>query len=343
MPHTNELPSRRQTAALLLLGAVVPALSEILVNGAGATFPYPIYAQWFDAFQRVQPNARINYQPVGSAAGIRHLQAGTVDFGASDRPLTDEQIRTSPVKILQFPTVIGAAVPIYNLEAVRKPLRFTAGALAGIFFGTIRKWNHPALAAENPGVSLPDAAITVVHRSDGSGTTFVWTEFLSQTSPQWSRRVGAGTAVNWPVGLGARGNEGVTALVKQTPGSIGYVELAYALQSRLAYGAVRNPAGAFVRADAASIAAAAADASDRMPDDFRISITNAPGKHAYPIASFTWLLLPARITDPGKRATMVSFLRWMLDQGQAMAEPLGYAPLPAPVVTRALAAVARIH
>jgi phosphate transport system substrate-binding protein len=333
----------RTVAALSLLVAAVPAPSEVLVNGAGASFPYPIYAKWIDEFQRVHPDARINYQSVGSGAGIRLLQTGTVDFGASDRPLTDEQLRASPVKILHFPTVVGAAVPIYNVAGLRKPLRFSPAALAGIFLGTIRKWNDAALADENAGAALPDAEIVVVHRSDGSGTTFVWTEFLSKTSAAWNRRVGAGTAVNWPVGLGARGNEGVTAVVKQTPNSFGYVELAYALQNHLPYGAVRNRAGAFVRADAGSMAAAALEASARMPDDFRVSITNAPGKRAYPIATFTWLLLPARIADANKRATIVSFLRWMLENGQKEAEPLGYAPLPVPVVARALAAIGRIQ
>ncbi len=313
------------------------------MNGAGATFPYPIYAKWFDEFQRIQPEARFNYQAVGSAAGIRHVQNGTVDFGASDRPLTDQELASSPVKILHIPTVIGAVVPIYNVAGVKGALRFTPRALAGIFLGTIRRWDDPLLAADNNGSRLPATEIVVVHRADGSGTTFVWTEFLSKTSLEWGRRVGAGAAVNWPAGLGARGNEGVTALVKQTPNSIGYVELAYARQSRLAYGMVQNRAGVFVSADAAAMAAAAVAASARMPDDFRISITNAPGENAYPLTSFTWLLLPARITDRGKKVMILSFLRWILVDGQKIAAPLGYAPLPAPVAARALAATKMVE
>ncbi len=323
----------------VLLALLLPAAGEVLVNGAGATFPYPIYDKWFDEFQRIRPGARINYQPVGSAAGIRHLQTGTVDFGASDRPLSDEQLAALPERILHFPTVIGGVVPVYNLPGLRQPLRFTSATLARITLGTIRKWNDPELAADNPGTILPDTGISVVHRSDGSGTTFIWTDYLARTNPEWKRRVGFGSAVSWPVGIGARGNEGVTAMVKQTPSSIGYVELAYAVQNRLEYGAVRNRAGFFVRADVTSLAAAARASVQRMPADFRLSITDASGRHAYPIASYTWLLLPVKFANAEKRSVIVSFLRWMIEEGQKMAEPLGYAPLPAPVAARALEAV----
>lgn len=330
-------------ATIAILAACLPASSDVLVNGAGATFPYPIYAKWFDEFHRLHPNAEINYQSVGSGGGIRQLQAGVIDFGASDSPMTDEQLSKSPNKVLHFPTVVGAVVPIYNLGKSAGELNFTPEALAGILLGAITKWNDPQLAGPNPGIALPDAGILPVHRSDGSGTTFIWTDFLSKTSPAWRGRVGTGTSVGWPAGLGAKGNEGVAGLIKQTPYSIGYVELVYAVQNRIAYGRVRNAAGEFIKASLRSISAAATPAADRMPADFRISITNASGRDAYPVASFTWLLTPARIEDPNKRKIITAFLRWMLQHGQRMAEPLGYAPLPAPVAARALKAVARIQ
>jgi phosphate transport system substrate-binding protein len=328
-------------AVLLTAGSVAQA--QVLVNGAGATFPYPIYAQWFDEFHRLHPQARINYQSIGSGAGIRQLQPGTVDFGATDCPMTDEQIANSRSRPLHFPTVLGAVVPIYNIPNVSRELNFTPEALAGILLGTLTKWNDAELRRANPDALLPDAEIVAVHRSGASGTTFVWTDYLSRISPEWKSRVGAGTSVPWPVGLGAKGNEGVAGLVKQTRYAFGYVELVYAVQNRLSYGKVRNAAGVFVRADLRSVTAAARESLERMPEDFRISITNAAGRDAYPISSYTWLLTPSRIEDPKKRKIIADFLRWMLVHGQKMAEPLGYAPLPAPVAARALKAVALIQ
>jgi phosphate transport system substrate-binding protein len=328
-------------AAVLLVSG--NAAGQVLVNGAGATFPYPIYSKWFDEFHTKNSQAQINYQSVGSGAGIRQLQAGTVDFGASDSPMTDEQLSQAPAKVLHFPTVLGAVVATYNLAGVKQEINFTPEALAGIFLGTVSKWNDPILAKANPGVTFPAADIVVVHRSDGSGTTFVWTDYLSKASPAWKSKVGAGTAVNWPVGLGAKGNEGVSGLVKQTPNSIGYVELVYALQNKMAYARVRNTAGSFVRADLRSVTAAAAAAAAAMPDDFRVSITNPPGKDAYPISSFTWLLVPVKIQDSGKRKILTDFLHWMLQDGQKMAEPLGYAPLPKAVVAKEVKTIAQIQ
>jgi phosphate transport system substrate-binding protein len=327
-------------AAIVLLCACIPASAQLLINGAGATFPYPIYAKWFDEYRKINPKAQINYQSIGSGGGIRQLQAGTVDFGASDSPMTDEQIASAGGKVLHFPTVLGAVVPTYNIPGVNRELNFTAEALAGIFLGVITRWNDAELARANPGVPLPAAGIVVVHRSDGSGTTFVWTDYLSKANPAWKQKVGAGTAVKWPAGLGAKGNEGISGLVRQTPHAIGYVELVYALQNKMSYGRVRNAAGVFVKANLASVTAAGASAA--LPDDFRVSITNPPGKDAYPIASFTWLLVPARIEDPQKRGVITAFLRWMLADGQRMAEPLGYSPLPKALVSRELKAVGQI-
>ena len=324
---------------LLLIG--MPAPAQLLINGAGATFPYPIYAKWFDEYRKVNPQAQINYQSIGSGGGIRQLQAGTVDFGASDSPMTDEQIAQANGKVLHFPTVLGAVVVTYNLAGVKSELSFTPEALAGIFLGTVTKWNDPEIARANPGIRLPADNMVVVHRSDGSGTTFVWTDYLSKANAAWKSKVGAGNSVNWPVGLGAKGNEGVSGLVKQTPNAIGYVELVYAIQNKMSYGKIRNAAGVPVKADLTGVTAAAASAV--VPDDFRVSITNAPGKDAYPISSFTWLLVPARIQDPQKRKILTDFLRWMLANGQKLAEPLGYAPLPKAVVTKELKAISQIQ
>ncbi len=332
---------RTYIAALtLLLVASLSVPAQLLINGAGATFPYPIYAKWFDEYHKVSAKAQINYQSIGSGGGIRQLQAGTVDFGASDSPMTSEQMAAGS-KVLHFPTVLGAVVPTYNVVGVSRELNFTAEALAGIFLGTITRWNDTELARAKSGVTLPAGNIVVIHRSDGSGTTFVWTDYLSKANATWKSKVGSGTAVNWPAGLGAKGNEGVAGLVRQTPNSIGYVELVYAIQNKMAYGKVRNAAGVFVKADLKSVTAAAASAT--MPDDFRVSITNPPGKDAYPISSFTWLLVPARIQDARKRTTIVAFLQWMLIDGQKMTEPLGYAPLPKAVVNRELKAISQIQ
>jgi len=308
------------------------SLAQTAVTGAGATFPYPIYSKWFDEYHKLHPDIQINYQSIGSGGGIRQVTAGTVDFGATDGPMTDEQLAQAKVKILHVPTVIGAVVPTYNVEGVTEPLRFTPAALAGIFLGTITKWNDPAIAKSNPGVRLPSADILVVHRSDGSGTTYVWTDYLSKVSEAWKGKVGRNTSVNWPVGLGGKGNEGVAGLVKQTPFSVGYVELIYAVQNKLPYGLVQNASGEFVKADLPSVTAAAGAFAKAMPADFRVSITNPPGKGAYPIASFTWLLVPANPPDARKGSVIVGFLKWMLTDGQKMTEALSYAPLPRDVV-----------
>jgi phosphate transport system substrate-binding protein len=330
----------------LLLGAAAIAAAQsgtVLLNAAGATFPYPIYSKWFDVYHTAHPNTQINYQSIGSGGGIRQLQAGTVDFGASDGPMSDEQLAQSKFKILHFPTVLGADVPSYNIAGVSGELNFTQKALAGIFLGTITKWNDPELTKANPGVNLPSADIVVVHRSDGSGTTYIWTDFLSKVSDEWKNKVGKGTSVNWPVGLGGKGNEGVSGLVKQTPNAIGYIELVYAAQNGIAFGKVQNAAGKFIKADLAGVTSAAAGAAKNMPDDFRVSITNAPGATSYPIASFTWLLIPAHIEDAAKRDAIKGFLKWMLTEGQKYNEGLTYAQLPKAVVEKELKAISLVQ
>jgi len=330
----------------LLLGAAALVAAQsgtVLLNAAGATFPYPIYSKWFDVYHTAHPTTQINYQSIGSGGGIRQLQAGTVDFGASDGPMSDEQLAQSKFKILHFPTVLGADVPSYNIAGVSGELNFTQKALAGIFLGTITKWNDPELTKANPGVNLPSADIVVVHRSDGSGTTYIWTDFLSKVSDEWKNKVGKGTSVNWPVGLGGKGNEGVSGLVKQTPNAIGYIELVYATQNGIAFGKVQNAAGKFIKADLAGVTAAAAGAAKNMPDDFRVSITNAPGATSYPIASFTWLLIPAHIEDAAKRDAIKGFLKWMLTEGQKYNEGLTYAQLPKAVVEKELKAISLVQ
>jgi len=316
----------------------------VLLNAAGATFPYPIYSKWFDVYHTAHLNVQINYQSIGSGGGIRQLQAGTVDFGASDGPMSDEQLAQSKFKILHFPTVLGADVPSYNIAGVTGELNFTQKALAGIYLGTITKWNDPEITKANPGVNLPSADIVVVHRSDGSGTTYIWTDFLAKVNDDWKNKVGkAATSVNWPVGLGGKGNEGVTGLVKQTPNSIGYIELIYAVQNNITFGKVQNAAGKFVKADLAGVTAAAAADAKNMPEDFRVSITNAPGPKVYPISSFTWLLIPAQIQDAAKREAIKDFLKWMLTDGQKFNEGLSYAQLPKEVVARETKAISLIQ
>ena len=309
------------------------------INGAGATFPYPIYSKWFAEYNRLHPDVRINYQSLGSGAGIRQLTSRTVFFGASDQPMKDEQLSAAPGRILHFPTVLGAVVPVYNLPEVREQLKFTGPLLADIVLGKVKKWNDPALVKANPGVKLPASDITFVHRSDGSGTTFVWADYLSKVSPEFKSKVGADASLNWPVGVGGKGNEGVSGMVRQTPGSLGYVELVYALQNKIPAGAVQNSAGAFVNPSVESVTAAAAGAAANMPADFRVSITDTPGADAYPIASFTWILLYEDPPDKGQARAMKDFVRWALTDGQAMAPALGYARLPQPVVDLELKAL----
>ena len=316
---------------------------DLTINGAGATFPYPIYSKWFDEYQKLHPQVKVNYQSVGSGAGIRQVTTQTVFFGASDGPMTDEQLAAAPGPILHFPAVLGAVVPVYNLEGTSAVLKFTGPVLADIYLGKITKWNDPAIASLNAGVTLPAADITVVHRSDGSGTSYIWVDYLAKVSDEWRSRVGVSTAVSWPAGIGGKGNEGVSGLVSQTPGSIGYVELVYALQNDMSYGAVQNPAGEFLQASAESVTAAAAGAAPTMPADFRVSITNAEGAGAYPVSSFTWMLFYENPTDKARAAAMVDFMKWALTDGQAYCADLGYAPLPDSVVQQELAALARIQ
>jgi len=328
---------------LLMLGAAGSAQSPVLLNAAGATFPYPIYSKWFDVYHSQHPNVQINYQSIGSGGGIRQLMAGTVDFGASDGPMSDEQLSQAKFKILHFPTVLGAVVPTYNIPGVSAELNFTQKALAGIYMGKITKWNDPELTKANAGVNLPSADIVVVHRSDGSGTTYIWTDFLSKVDTEWKQKVSTGTSVNWPVGLGGKGNEGVTGLVKQTPNSIGYIELIYAVQNKIPFGKVQNSAGKFLKADLAGVTAAAAGAAKDMPPDFRVSITNAPGATAYPISSFTWLLIPEQIADGSKREAIKGFLTWMLGEGQKYNEALSYAQLPKAVIAKESKAISLVR
>jgi phosphate transport system substrate-binding protein len=332
---------------VLALCAIVLADNALLINGAGATFPSPIYSKWFDVYHTKNPGLQINYQPVGSGAGIRQVTDGTVDFGATDGPMNDDQLKAFQEKrgsaILHFPTVLGADVPTYNIAGVSSALNFTPEALAGIFLGKVTKWNDPAIVGPNKGVNLPAADIILVHRSDGSGTTYIWTDYLSKVSEEWKSKVGKGTSVNWPVGLGGKGNEGVMGLVKQTPNSIGYVELIFAVQNNIPYGSVKNSSGNFVKADLASVTAAAAGAAKAMPDDFRVSITDAPGKTAYPISSFTWLLIPQKFQDAGKRDAIKGFLNWMLSEGQDSVETLSYAKLPKEVVEKEKKAINSIQ
>jgi len=333
------------TIALAALAGV--AAAALSITGAGATFPYPMYSKWFSDYHKMHNDVEINYQSIGSGGGIKQVTEGTVEFGATDGPMNDTQLAEFKTKracdVLHFPTVMGADVPTYNIPGVTGELNFTPDALAGIFLGKITKWNDPEIAKANPGVKLPGSDIVVVHRSDGSGTTFIWVDYLAKISPEWKTKVGVGTSVNWPVGLGGKGNEGVAGQIKQTENSIGYVELIYAVQSKMAYGKVKNAAGVFVKADLASVTAAAAGSAANMPKDFRVSITNAPGKAAYPISSFTWLLVPNKIQDPAKKKAVKDFLTWMLGPGQKLSEALSYAPLPKAVVANEVKAISQIQ
>ena len=329
-------------AGMLLALFALGAFAETNLNGAGATFPYPIYSKWFSEYQKLHPDVKINYQSIGSGGGIKQVTAKTVDFGASDGPMTDEQLKAAGFEILHIPTVLGAVVPIYNVPGVSRDLKFSGDVLADIFLGKITKWNDARIAKANPGVKFPALDIVVVHRSDGSGTTYIWTDYLSKVSDEWKTKVGKNTSVNWPAGLGGKGNEGVSGTVKQTEGGIGYVELIYAMSNNIAFGGVQNAAGQFVKANLESVTAAAASVKD-MPADFRVSITNAPGKAAYPISSFTWLLVPVKWADAGKRKPMVDFLNWMINGGQGMVGNLQYAPLPKNVVPKVKQAISRIQ
>jgi phosphate transport system substrate-binding protein len=313
--------------ALLCVVLAVPAFGQTTLNGAGATFPNPMYQKWFSEYHKAHPDIQFNYQSIGSGGGIRQVLAQTVDFGASDGPMTDQQLSEAKTKILHIPTVLGAVVPAYNIPGVNTELKFTPEALAGIFLGKITSWNDPAIAKANPGANLPNQTIIVVHRSDGSGTTYIFTDYLSKVSSDWANGPGKGTSIKWPVGLGGKGNEGVAGMIRQMQGGIGYIELIYAVQNKIDYGLVRNAAGTFIKASLESVTAAAASAKS-MPADFRVSITNAPGKDAYPISSFTWLLIPEKSKDAAKGKILANFLNWMVDDGQKMTADLTYAPLP---------------
>jgi len=328
--------------ALLMLLLTLSVSAQTKLNGAGATFPYPIYSKWFNEYHNQHPDIEINYQSIGSGGGIRQVTSGTVDFGASDGPMSDEQLAAAKFKILHLPTVLGAVVPAYNIPGFKGELKFTPEMIAGIYLGRINSWSDAAIAKANPGVSLPSQPIIVVHRSDGSGTTYIFTDYLSKISADWKNQVGKGTSVSWPVGLGAKGNEGVAGMIRQMEGAFGYVELIYALQNNINYGSVRNAAGSFVKASLASTTAAAASMKT-MPADFRVSITNPPGADAYPICSFTWLLVPADWKDKGKEKVFVAFLNWMLDQGQNLTAQLNYAPLPDSVKQKEKAAIQAIR
>ena len=333
--------------AAVVAMTVSVAFAATSIVGAGSTFTYPIMSKWTNQYFKLHPDVEINYQSIGSGGGIKQVTEGTVDFGATDGPLNDQQIAEFKQKrgsnVLHFPTVLGGVVPIYNIPGVTAALNFTPAALAGIYLGHITNWGDAEITKANPGVKLPGNDIVVMHRSEGSGTTYCWADFLSKVSPEWKDKVGVGTAISWPVGLGGKGSEGVTGLVKQTPYSIGYVELIYSMQNKISYGNVQNPAGKFIHADLASVTEAAAGAAKTMPSDFRVSITNSPGATAYPISTYTWLLIPQKISDANKKKVIVGFVQWVLTEGQKDAAGLYYAPLPKSVQARELKALATVQ
>jgi phosphate transport system substrate-binding protein len=324
--------------ALVCVVLAAPLFGQTTLNGAGATFPNPMYQKWFSEYHKAHPDIQFNYQSIGSGGGIRQVLAQTVDFGASDGPMTDEQLSQAKTKILHIPTVMGAVVPAYNVPGVSGELKFTPEAISGIFLGKITSWNDPAIAKANPGVTLPNQTIIVIHRSDGSGTTYIFTDYLAKVSSEWQNGPGKGTSVKWPVGLGGKGNEGVAGMIRQMQGGIGYIELIYAVQNKIDYGSVKNASGTFVKASLDSVTAAAASAKS-MPADFRVSITNAPGKDAYPISSFTWLLIPEKSKEAAKGKILADFLTWMVDDGQKMTADLTYAPLPGNVAEKVKGAI----
>jgi phosphate transport system substrate-binding protein len=328
--------------ALLCLALTVPAVGQTTLNGAGATFPYPMYSKWFSDYHKLHPDVEINYQSIGSGGGIRQVLAQTVDFGAADITMTDEQLSQAKVKILHIPTVLGAVVPAYNVPGVTGDLRFSAQVIADICLGKITSWNDPAIVKDNPGVKLPAQSIVVVHRSEGSGTNFIFTDYLSKISSEWAGGPGKGASIKWPVGLGAKGNEGVAGMIRQMDGAFGYLELIYAAQNHIPFGTVKNAAGSWVKASLEGTTAAAASVKN-MPADFRVSITNAPGKDAYPISSFTWLLVPTQSKDQARGKIMVDFLTWMLDDGEKMTEALDYAPLPDSVASKVRESIKQVH
>jgi phosphate transport system substrate-binding protein len=313
-------------AGLLALTASAGIAQNI--NGAGATFPYPIYSRWFTEYNKIHPEVKINYQSIGSGGGIRQVSEGTVDFGATDGPMNDQQIADAKVKTIHIPTVLGAVVPVFNIPGNSKDLNFSSDVIADIYLGKISKWNDPRIAKDNPGVQFPDKAILPVYRSDGSGTTYIFTDFLSKVSADFQSKIGKGTSVKWPTGIGQKGNEGIAGMVRQSPYSFGYVELIYARANNMQFGAVKNKAGKFLKASTDGVTAAAAAAAKSMPKDYRVSITNADGPDSYPISSFTWLLIPLKSADPAKGKALQGFLEWMIETGESEAASMTYAPLP---------------
>ncbi|MGK5082617.1 phosphate ABC transporter substrate-binding protein PstS [Bdellovibrionota bacterium FG-1] len=331
-------------AVLLCASASTRGFAASQINGAGATFPYPLYSKWFSEYQKVAPEVQINYQSIGSGGGIRQFSEKTIDFGASDAPMTNEQLGKASAPILHIPTVLGAVVVTYNLPEAGEQLKLTPEVLADIFLGKVAQWNDPKIAASNPGVKLPATPIFVTHRSDGSGTTFIFSDYLSKVSPEWKQKPGAGTALNWPVGLGGKGNEGVTGLVKQTPGAIGYVEMIFAQENKLPMASLKNKAGQFVRPSPKSVTAAADASLKSIPEDFRVSITQAEGKDSYPLSGFTYLLVWKDMkASPEKGKSLIKFLKWAMREGQKMAEPLAYAPLPKSVIKKVEAKIESIQ
>jgi phosphate transport system substrate-binding protein len=333
---------KRNVIAAGVLALATIGASAQNINGAGATFPYPIYSKWFNEYSQQHPNVKINYQSIGSGGGIRQVSEGTVDFGATDGPMSDEQIAGAKVKTQHIPTVLGAVVPVYNLPGVNNDLNFSGDVIADIYLGKIKMWNDGRIAKDNPGVNLPNQAILPVYRSEGSGTTYIFTDYLSKVSPDWASKVGKNTSVKWPAGIGQKGNEGVAGMVRQSPYAFGYVELIYAEQNKMSFGAVKNTSGKFLRASTDGVTAAAAAAAKTMPADYRVSITNAPGATSYPISSFTWLLIPTHSSDAAKMSALKGFVTWMLDHGESEASALSYAPLPKQVQDMVRKTVAQI-
>jgi phosphate transport system substrate-binding protein len=312
-------------AICLLMFVGLGAAPAQKLTGAGSTFDYPIFSKWFSEYSAAHPGVEVNYQSIGSGGGITQVTKGLVDFGASDVPMTEQQLAAAPVKLLNLPLVLGAAVPIFNVQGL-EDVRFSPEVLADIYLGKITNWNDPRIVKDNPGVTLPDQKITVVHRSEGSGTTYIWTDYLSKVSKEWASGPGKGTSINWPVGVGAKGSENVASMVRQLPGAIGYVELTYALQNHISFGTVKNAAGNWVKASIAGATAAAGTA--KMPNDYRVSITNAPGAEAWPISSFSWMLVPVKPFHPENEKTLRDLLSWIVKSGEAQSPQLSYAPIP---------------
>lgn len=347
--NVNVQPPGSEPQAVPATQSIVPiqpvaleTLGPLTLNGAGATYPNPLYTKWFSEFHKLAPGIQIDYQSIGSGGGIRQVLAGATDFGATDGPMTDEQLAQSPIKILHIPTVLQAIVPVYNLSSVTGEIRFTPEALAGIFLGKISQWNDPIITSANPGITFPDQPIVVIHRNDGSASTYIFTDYLSKVSAEWREHVGRGTSVKWPIGLVPKGSAGPAGTVMKIDGSIGYVELIYAKQNNLAYGSVRNSSGTFVKADLDNVTEAARSI-ESMPSDFRVSITDPPGTDAYPIASFTWLLIPQRAQSTERAKAMISFLQWMLAEGKPISKSLGYPPLPKNVSEKVRESVAHLR